>query len=80
MRVLTWETGNTHQGRWLFFASPWPWAEAYVLRWRARCHGWSSAVRMYLAERAIVEARSAVDLMKDMMELRNYQLTLATSN
>jgi hypothetical protein len=71
--------GITHQGRSLFLAWPWPWAEAYVLRWSARCHG-CSALRMYLAERAIVDARSVVDLMKDIVELRKEQLTRAKSN
>jgi hypothetical protein len=35
---------------------------------------------MYLAERAIEDARSVVDLMKDMVELRKCQLTRAKSN
>jgi hypothetical protein len=63
----------TYHGTSLLLASPsGPWPLAYVLRWTARCHGWSSAVRIYLAGRAArvnEEARSAEDLMKDMVKL-----------
>jgi hypothetical protein len=80
---LSQDTVTCH-GTSLLFASPWaPWALAYVLRWTARCHGWSSAERITRAGRAARvsdEARRAEERRKDMAELWEDQLTRAKSN